>query len=105
MLDRIAYCIQASVSNTCDLVVIVILMDRCLCYDTIFLLKVAFVHTEDWFCTDIMILKNTIYNIRCQFLMSLVRNIFYHVSDFFSHLLRQADTEALLQNIVYATFS
>ena len=88
MLDRIADSIQTSVSNTCDLVVIVILMDRCFCDNSIFLFKVAFINTENWFRIDVMVFKDMIYIVWCKFFVSLVGNIFYKISDFFSHLFR-----------------
>ena len=105
MFDRIADGIETSVSDSGDLEIVIIVMDRCFSNDTVLLFEMAFVHCKYRFCIDIIVLENAVYQIRSKLFVSLVGYVFDKISHFFAHLLRQADSEALLQDIIYAAFS
>src|SRR5699024_7525075 len=52
-----------------------------------------------------MILEDPVYKIRSELFVRFVGNVFDKISDLFLHLLREADSEALLQDIVHAALS
>ena len=105
MFDRVAHCIQTSVSDSCDLEIVVIVMDGCLCNNAVLLFEVALIHSKYRFCIDVVIFKYTINQIRRKLFMRFVGYVFDKISDFFPHFFRKADAETLLQDIVYTAFS
>ena len=105
MLDRVAHCVQTSVSNSRDLAVIAVVVNRRIRDNAVLLLEVAFVYGKYRFCIDVIVFENMVYPVRCKFFVRLVGHIFYKISHFLFHLFRKADAETLLQNIVDTALS
>ena len=80
-------------------------MDRCFGNNAVLLFEVAFVYREYRLRIDIVVFEYAVDQIRCKLFVSLVGYIFDKISYLFAHLLRQTDTEALFQDIVYTAFS
>ena len=105
MLDRIADCIQTSVSDSCNLEIIIIVMNCCIRNNAVLLFEVALIDSKYRFCIDIVVFEYPIDQIRCKLFVGFVGYIFDEIAHFLTHLLRQTDTETLFQDIIYAALS
>ena len=71
MLDRIADCIQTSVSDSCNLEIIIIVMNRCIRNNAVFLFEVALIDSKYRFCIDIVVFEYPIDQIGVSSLWAL----------------------------------
>ena len=81
------------------------MMDHRISHHSVFLFEMTFINCKNRLCRNIVIFKNMIYPVRRKFFMRFVGNVFDKITDFFFHLLRQADSKALFQDIVHAALA
>ena len=105
MLDGIADRVQASVSYSGNDLLLPAVQNRCGSHDTVLLLEMAFLQGKHILRIDIMVLEYMIDPLRRQLLVRFVGDILHQIPHFLPHLLGQADTETLLQYVVYAALS
>ena len=104
-LDRVADCIQTSVTHSGNTSGSSALIDSHFCLNTVLLLEVTLRNIEDAAGINIIFLEDRIDLLGKQFLMTSVGNTLYQVADFFLHGCRQRETKLLLQYECYAALT